>query len=125
MEENNLKQYWKSVLELKELESSSSCESECLSAQESIDHYSHILYNNNMESCSELESFIGNMPATNTFSNLDYRITQKQINSCILKLKPGKDRISAEMFMASVYQLLSVCDKLFNSIFRQYTFLWV
>ena len=100
LEENNPKQYWKLVSELKELESSGSCESKCLSAQEWIDHFSHLLYNNNMESCSELESFIGNMSATNTFSNLDYRITQKEIKSCILKLKPGKavgmDRILAE-----------------------------
>ena len=70
-----------------------------------------------------LESFIGNMSATNTFSNFDYRITQKEIKSCISKLKPGKavgmDRISAEMIKASVDQLLPVYDKLFNSIFRR------
>ena len=64
------------------------------------------------------------------FQNLDYRITQKEIKSCILKLKPGKavgmDRISAEMIKASVDQLLPVYDKLFNSIFRQgfYPTIW-
>ena len=63
------------------------------------------------------------MSGTETFTNLDYRITQKEIKSCILKLKPGKtvgmDRISAEMIKASVDQLLPVYDKLFNSIFRK------
>ena len=123
MEENNPKQILKLVSVLKELESSGTCENKCLSAQEWIDLFTHLLYNNYMESCSELESFIGNMSATNTFSNLDYRITQKEIKSCILKLKPGKavgmDRISAERIKASVDQLLPVYDKLFNSIFRQ------
>ena len=62
-----------------------------------------------MESCSELVSFIGNMSATYTFSSLDYRITQKEIKSCMLKLKHGKavgmDRISAEM----IKHLLNNC----------------
>ena len=123
LEENNPKQYWKLVSELKELDSNNSCESECLSAQEWVDYFSNLLYKGNMESCSELEAYITNMLGTNTFSNLDYRITQKEIKYCISKLKHGKavgmDRISAEMIKASTDQLISVYEKLFNSIFRQ------
>ena len=65
-----------------------------------------------MDSCSELESFIGNMSATSTFSNFDYCITQKEVKSYILKLKPDKavgiDGISTEIIKASVDQLLPV-----------------
>ena len=101
LEENNLKQYWKLVSELKELESSSSSNSDCVSAEEWIHHFSKLLHNKNMENGSELESFFCNMSTANTFTNLDYRITKDEIKTCISKLKSGKavgmDRISAEM----------------------------
>ena len=123
LEENNPKQYWELVSEPTELNSNNSCDSECLSAQEWVDYFGYLLYKSNMENCSELEAYITNMLETNTFSNLDYRITQKEIKYCISKLKHGKavgmDRISAEMIKASTDQLISVYEKLFNSIFRQ------
>ena len=76
LEENNPKQYWKLVSELKELESNKTCESECLSAKEWVDYFSNLLYNSNMENCTNLESCISKMLETNTFSTLDYRITK-------------------------------------------------
>ena len=115
LEENNQKQYWKLVSELKELEANKTCESECLSAKEWVDYFSTLLYNSNMENCTNLESCISKMLETNTFSKLDYRITQKEIKYCISKLKNGKavgmDRISAEMIKASTNQLLPVYEK--------------
>ena len=76
-----------------------------------------------MENCSELESFICKMSTSASFTNLDYRITKDEIKMCISKLKPGKavgiDRLSAEMIKASVGQLLSVYEQLFNYIFRK------
>ena len=123
LEENNPRQYWKLVSELKDLESNKSCESECLSAQEWVTYFSDLLYNSNMENCTNLEYCISKMLETKTFSKLDYRITQKEIKYCISNLKHGKtvgmDRISAEMIKASTNQLLPVYEKLFNSIFRQ------
>ena len=90
LEENNPKQYWKLVSELKELESRSSSNSDCVSAEEWINHFSKLLYNKNMENCSELESFFCNIPTAKTFTNLDYRITKDEIKTCISKLKSGK-----------------------------------
>ncbi|MEW8544065.1 MAG: reverse transcriptase family protein [Candidatus Thiodiazotropha sp.] len=123
LEENNPKQYWKLVAELKELESSSSNNSNCVSAQEWINHFSKLLYNKNMENCSELESFICKMSTVKSFTNLDYRITKDEIKICISRLKSGKavglDRISAEMVKASIGQLLPVYEQLFNTIFRK------
>ena len=123
LEENNPKHYWKLVSELKELESRSSNNSDCISAEEWTNHFSKLLYNKNIENCSELESFFCNMPTAKTFRNLDYRITKDEIKTCISKLKSGKavgmDRISAEMIKTSVDQLLPVYEKLFNFIFRK------
>ena len=123
LEENNPKQYWKLVSELKELESHSSSNSDCVSAEEWTNLFRKLLYNKNMENCSELESFFCNMPTAKTFTNLDYRITKDEIKTCISKLKSGKavgmDRISAEMIKTSVDQILPVYEKLFNSIFRK------
>ena len=123
LEENNYKQYWKLVSELKELESRSSSNSDCVSAEEWTNHFSKLLYNKNMENCSELESFFRNMPAAKTFTNLDYRITKDEIKTCISRLKSGKaigmDRISAKMIKTSVDQFLPVYEKIFNSIFRK------
>ena len=53
LEENNPKHYWKLVSELKELESHSSSNSDCVSAEEWTNHFSKLLYNKNMENCSE------------------------------------------------------------------------
>ena len=124
LEVNNPKQYWKLVVEVNELESSSSSNSDCVSVQEWINRFSKLLYNKNiMVNCSELESFICIMSTAKTFTNLDYRITKDEINTCISKLKSGKaagmDRISAEMIKTLVDQLLSVYEKIFNSIFRK------
>ena len=123
LEVNNPKQCWKLVAELKELESSSSSNSDFVSVQEWINHFSKLLYNKNMVNCSELESFICNKSTAKTFTNLDYRITKDEIKNCISKLKSGKDvgmdRIPAEMIKISVDQLLPVYEKLFNSIFRK------
>ena len=85
--------------------------------------FSKLLYNKNMDICSELESFICNMSTVKTFTNLDYRVTKDKIKTCISKLKSGKafgmDRISAEMIKTAVDQLLPVYEKLFNSVFRK------
>ena len=45
LEENNPKHYWKLVSELKELESRSSSNSDCVSAEEWTNHFSKLLYN--------------------------------------------------------------------------------
>ena len=123
LEEKNPNQYWKLVAELKELESCPSSNSDCISAQDWINHFSRLLSNKNMENCSELESFISKMSTVAPFTTLDYRITKDEIKMCISKLKPGKavgvDRLSAEMIKASVGQLLSVYEQLFNYIFRK------
>ena len=123
LEVNKPKQYWKLVAELKEVKSSSSSNSDCVSAQELINHFSKLLYNKNMVNCSELESFICNMFTAKTFTNLDYRITNDEIKTCISKLISGKavgmDRMSAGMIKTSVGQLLYVYEKLFHSIFRK------
>ena len=107
LEENNPKQYWKLVSELKELEYRSSSNSDCESVEERINRFSKLLYNKNMENCLELESFF----------------CKDEIKTCISKLKSGKTvamgRISAEMIKTSVDRLLPVYEKLFNSIFRK------
>ena len=113
----------KLVSELKELESRSSSNSDCVSAEEWTNHFSKLLYDKNMENCLELEPFFCNMPTAKTLTNLDYRIIKDEVKTCISKLKSGKavgmDRISAEMIKTSVDQLLPVYEKLFNSIFRK------
>ena len=62
------------------------------------------------------------MLSCNSFSDLDFRITNDEIKKAISSLKSGKatglDKISSEMIKASVNVLLSVNEKLFNAILR-------
>ena len=76
LEENNPKQYWKLVSELKELDSRSSSNSDCVSSEEWIIILVNFFYNilKYIKNCSESESFVCNMSTAETFTNLDYRI---------------------------------------------------
>ncbi|MCU7800906.1 MAG: reverse transcriptase family protein [gamma proteobacterium symbiont of Lucinoma myriamae] len=123
LSENNPKQYWNLVKELKELDADSSSNKTPVASEEWIKHFSNLLLSKNQENCTELEKLIKEMSATSTFTTLDFRITQEEIKQAIRKLKPGKasglDKISAEMLKASTSSLLQVYEKLFNSLFRK------
>ncbi|MES9993748.1 MAG: reverse transcriptase family protein [Candidatus Thiodiazotropha sp.] len=120
--ERNPKEYWRLVRDLKELENQSSKTNSPISPEEWIRHFSELLCSKNRENSSEMEKVINEMSSNAYFTNLDYRITKKEIYAAVKNLNNGKacglDRISAEMIKASLPSLLDVYEKLFNSIFR-------
>lgn len=130
MSDNNPKQYWKLIKELKELDSNSGNGTSPITPEEWFKHFSKLLFTDKQSTCSQLEGHINEMLSCNSFSNLDYIITKDEIKCAILSLKPGKaiglDTISSEMVKSSITALQDVYDKLFNRILREGTYprLW-
>ena len=122
MSDSNPKRYWNLVKELKELDANSVNGTNPISPEDWLKHFSKLLFDDKQNRSSLLEERINEMLSCNSFSDLDFRITNDEIKKAISSLKCGKatglDKISSEMIKASVNVLLSVYEKLFNAILR-------
>ena len=124
MSDNNPKRYWNLVKELKELDANSVNGTNPISPEDWLKHFSKLLFDDKQNRSTLLEERINEMLmlSCNSFSDLDFRITNDEIKKAISSLKCGKatglDKISSEMIKASVNVLLSVYEKLFNVILR-------
>ena len=120
--DSNPKHYWNLVKELKELDANSVNGTNPIKPEDWLKHFSKLLFDDKQNRSSLLEERINEMLSCNSFSDLDFRITNDEIKKAISSLKCGKatglDKISSEMIKASVNVLLSVYEKLFNAILR-------
>ena len=106
MSDINPKHYWNLVKKLKELDANSVNGTNPISPEDWLKHFSKLLFDDKQNRSSLLEERINEMFSCNSFSDLDFRITNDEIKKAISSLKCGKatglDKISSEMIKASV-----------------------
>ncbi|MEW8548121.1 MAG: endonuclease/exonuclease/phosphatase family protein, partial [Candidatus Thiodiazotropha sp.] len=122
LEKEDPKSYWRLVNSLKDEESStpeSSINSETWS-----DYFSNLnsLDPKHLERSNAIKNMVQHLEQKNrTFSEIDVKITEREIIDAISSLKmnkaPGLDRISNEMIEASSDILVQNLHKIFNNIF--------
>ena len=76
--------------ELKEIDAKSVPGTYPISSEDWLKRFSKLLFHEEQDRSSQLEEKINEMLSRNTFSDLDFRITKKEIKKAISSLKSGK-----------------------------------
>lgn len=116
--ENNPKEYWELLDQLKNLDSPSKISPNNVSGEDWLNYFKDL--NSETHSDKNIESELQNLENEPIFSELDYVINVNEISKAISSLKNNKstgfDAIGNEMLKYGQSYLLNSLQKLFNSI---------
>jgi hypothetical protein len=116
---SNPKEYWKLLNNLKKDEHNNK-EQEYIPLQSWVEHFQK-LHNNGVDDPA-LNLLLEAEEARPYFSELDFRISEKEVRDVIKNLKPNKaaghDKILGEMIKAGQEVLIPILAKLFNQILQ-------
>ncbi len=129
MKDTNPQAYWKLLEQLKQTEHSHVDPADNVSPNEWVSFFSN-LYNDKGSGSSEVSNEINKMELEPWFNELNFAITEEELQTAAKKLKnhkaPGLDGVSNEMITASLPAISHLLNRLFNKILTsgEYPSVW-
>ena len=123
LHENDPKQYWQLVEELKNVSGNKKKAANPIQTEEWGSYFSDLNKNKipNVARRAEIECKLKEFESFRTFNNLDFTISEGEIGKAIKALKngkaPGLDRITGNMFKAGMSAFICPLKKLYNLVF--------
>ena len=120
---NNPKDFWKIIDKLQQAKNGTKTDKNDVSAQLWVDHFKGLMVQdkNISPAHQEIIDFIQDKKNLSLFNNLNFKITESEVNRAIKNLKKGKtcgpDSITNEMIKASIPTLIGPITKMFNTVF--------